>query len=366
MTVGYYSPLPPAPTGVADYAAGLLAQLRRLGEVRVAPRRCDVALYHLGNNSLHADIYKRALEQPGVVVLHDAVLHHFFLGQLDRDEYIEEFVYNYGGWHRELAADLWRSRATSGSDPRYFEFPMLKRIAERSRAIVVHNPAARRMVQRHCPGSPVFEIPHFYQPPEAISEAELFRYRQQLGFETATTVFGTFGFLRETKRLLNVLEVFGALRRELPNIGLLVAGAFVSGDLERAAKPLLAIPGVVCRPFLSARDLSIACASVDAGINLRYPPAGETSGMVIRLMGLGKPVLLTDSEECSRFPEDGCLRVPAGLEERDSLWSHMVLLTSLPEVARAVGQRAAEHIRAHHGLDQIAQRYWDTLCGFCC
>jgi len=105
VIAGFYSPLPPARTGVADYAAALLAELRRHGRVEVAPRRCDVALYHLGNNALHADIYRRALERPGVVVLHDAVLHHFLLGQLDESAYIEEFVHNYGEWHRALAAD---------------------------------------------------------------------------------------------------------------------------------------------------------------------------------------------------------------------------------------------------------------------
>jgi hypothetical protein len=41
---------------------------------------------------------------------------------------------------------------------------------------------------------------------------------------------------------------------------------------------------------------------VDACINLRYPAAGETSGIAIRLMGIGKPVLLTDGEVLA-FPE---------------------------------------------------------------
>ncbi len=87
--VGFFSPLPPARTGVADYSAALLAELRRHGRVQVAPGQSDVALYHLGNNGLHAAIYRQALERPGVVVLHDAVLHHFLLGQLDRSAYIE-------------------------------------------------------------------------------------------------------------------------------------------------------------------------------------------------------------------------------------------------------------------------------------
>ena len=111
MTVGFYAPLPPARTGVADYAAALLAALARLGRVEVAPENCDVALYHLGNNALHGEIYERALQSPGVAVLHDAVLHHFLLGRLNQAAYTDEFVYNYGEWNRGLAGELWRGRA---------------------------------------------------------------------------------------------------------------------------------------------------------------------------------------------------------------------------------------------------------------
>ena len=100
MKVGFFSPLPPAPTGVADYSAALLAALKKQGVVEVGAADADIALYHIGNNHLHREIYRRALAHPGVVVLHDAVLKHFFLGMLDQAAYVEEFVYNYGEWTR--------------------------------------------------------------------------------------------------------------------------------------------------------------------------------------------------------------------------------------------------------------------------
>ena len=109
--VGFYSPLPPARTGVADYSAALVLALRARVEVETNPASPrGVPLYHMGNNRLHAAIYRRALDHPGVVVLHDAVLHHFFLGALEEQAYVEEFTYNYGAWHRELALRLWRER----------------------------------------------------------------------------------------------------------------------------------------------------------------------------------------------------------------------------------------------------------------
>jgi glycosyltransferase involved in cell wall biosynthesis len=361
VTVGFYSPLPPANTGVAGYSAALLAQLKRRGSVKIAPNRCDAPLYHLGNNGLHAPIYRRALERPGVIVLHDAVLHHFLLGQLDEKEYTEEFVYNYGEWSRGLARDLWRDRAGSASDPRYFRYPMLKRMAERAAVVVVHNPAAFRAVKAHAPRATVVEIPHLFAAPGLPTQAEAERYRQRLGIAPAAFLFGVFGYLRESKRLFAVLDAFERLRGEKPLVALLVAGRFVSPQLERAIQPALLAPGVIRRPYLGEREFWLAARAVDACINLRYPAAGETSGIAVRFMGIGKAVLVTDSEECARYPEDGCVRIASGLAERESLWRHMLLLTSMPEVSGVIGERAAEHIRAHHGIERIAKEYWKVL-----
>jgi hypothetical protein len=127
----------------------------------------------------------------------------------------------------------------------------------------------------------------------------------------------------------------------------------------------LAAPGIVRIPYRPDSEFAIAACAADACINLRYPAAGETSGIAVRLMGMGKPVMLTDALEASRFPEDACIRIPPGVSERDSLWHHMVLLTSIPEAGRALGSRAAAHIRTCHSLDTVAGLYWKTLCEHC-
>jgi len=364
MRIAYYAPLPPARTGVADYAAALLTALRRHGNVEPHARHADVALYHLGNNPLHREIYARALAEPGVVVLHDAVLHHFFLGTAGRTAYIDEFVYNYGEWQRDLAAELWSARASSGFDQRYFSYPMLKRIAERSRAVVVHNPAAARMVREHAPEASVIEIPHLFAPPELPPGSEVIRMRHSMGVAPHEFLFGVFGYLRESKRLFGVLRAFDRLREARPEAKLLVAGPFVSQDLARAADPLLRRPGIVRLPFLAERDFWRAALAVDACINLRYPAAGETSGIAIRLMGLAKPVLLTTGAENSHYPPEAYLAIEPGPAEEDALWYNMFLLTSVRECAGAIGQLGSAHILARHRAAQIAEQYWDTLCAY--
>lgn len=325
------------------------------GQVRVQ-RDGDVNLYHLGNNGLHREIYQRALEKPGVVVIHDAVLHHFMLGTLSHEAYVAEFIYNYGAWNVDLAEELWRGRARSGTDPVYFEYPMLRRVVESARAVIVHNGAARRVVEAHG-ATRVIEIPHLFVPPVLPPGYELARFRQQLGVDTQTALFGVFGHLRESKRLIQVLEAI----RKVDGAALVVAGDFVSSDLERAMEPLLHHSRVIRCGYLPEELFWKYAASVDACINLRYPPAGETSGIAIRLMGIGKPVLVTAGDETAAYPEAACLRVDAGVAESDTLIAYMTWLTKFPASGHHIGRIAAEHIASHHDAGHVAEAYWKVL-----
>jgi len=364
MTVGLFSPLPPAATGVADYSSTLLPLLRSSGTVEIAPETCDVALYHIGNNALHRDIYRRALSYPGIVVLHDAVLQHLLLGMLDSNQYVEEFVYNYGenddNRARELGRQLWDERARSAADARYFARPMLKRIATASRAVIVHNPAAAAAVRAHAPQTPVVEIPHLFEPPALPSPQETLRFRESLGLTPATLLIGTFGHQRETKRMAVLLRAFerAAAGRD---VRLLVSGEFVSRTFENAIAPLLRHPGVLRTGYLPEPELWRYAAATDLCINLRYPSAAETSGIAVRMMGIGKPVVFTADQALARIPANACLRLEVGPEEEQMLAGYITWLAGSREAGVEIGRRAAAHIAECHAPEKVAREYWGVL-----
>lgn len=349
MIIGLYSPLPPAPTGVADYSAALAQALGERAEVRLNSDG-DVNVYQLGNNHLHLYAYRRALARPGVVVLHDAVMHHFFLGTLGRDQYVAEFVYNSGAWHESLAAGLWEGRAKSATDPRYFAYPMLKRILESAVEVIVHNDGALRTAGRGV------VIPHLFADPGPVDGSDA---RRELGVAPGTLLAGVFGHLRESKRVLAALRAVDELQRAGKRVELLLAGDFVSRDLERA----VAQSGIMHhrRPYLPEADFWRYAAAVDVCINLRYPAAGESSGIGVRLMGVGKPVIFTRSEENAAFPEGSCLLVDSGTAELEMLKAYLLWLTDSPEAVSAIGDRARRHIATHHRPDQVAERYLAVL-----
>jgi glycosyltransferase involved in cell wall biosynthesis len=282
------------------------------------------------------------------------------LGALSHEQYIAEWIYNYGEWQRGLGEELWRDRAKCGTDPRYFEFPLLRRILERSRAVIVHNPGAAAVASQFTGNVTI--IPHFCEIKPVAEACDTARFRERIGVGQGATLFGIFGYLREPKRIVTCIQAFKRLHAERPRTALLIAGECVSSDLARLLKIEANHPAIRRLAHLSARDFPVAMAAVDCGLNLRYPGAGETSGIAIRLMGMGKPVIVTNNAENSGFPHDAVLRVSPGVAESAELFDHICLVTEFPPLAREIGNEARRHIRQHHALESVAGRYWDTLC----
>ena len=173
-------------------------------------------------------------------------------------------------------------------------------------------------------------------------------------------MIGVFGHLRETKRLRTVFRAFSRARRDV-QMTLLVAGEFASRDLERACADEWSRPDVIRKGYLTEREFWRHASAVDACVNLRYPVAGETSGIAIRLMGLGKPVVLSRGLETERYPEEACLKADTGLAEEDTLTAFLIWMASYPGDAQAIGRNAAEHIERHHSLDRVADLFWDVF-----
>lgn len=344
MTVRHFAPRPPAASGVVDYAEALHRALAKVCDIQwdAGP---GLPLYHVGNNGLHGEIYRRALREPGVVILHDAVLHHLMLGMLDESAYAEEFVYNYGEWRGEQARRLYRSRARSAGDPVYFDYPMLRRLAERSLAIVAHNARAEAMVRRHAPDSRVKVIPHLV---EVTRPSETPR--------NPKPVFGVFGHLRESKRLRSFLEA-----ARMAKVEAVVAGRFVSKTYERSLSPLLR--GAKRLPFGSRADFLSGLASVDVVVNLRSPSAGETSGVTLNAMSLARPVIVSAAGEALDYPGGICAAADEGPAEREMLAATMKWLADSRVDRLTMGEAARTYVARRHAPERVAGSFLELFAG---
>jgi hypothetical protein len=146
---------------------------------------------------------------------------------------------------------------------------------------------------------------------------------------------------------------------------LLVAGEIASAEYERAIAPLLGRAGVIRIPGLPEGAWWLHAHATDVCVNLRYPRAGETSGIAVRMMGIGKPVVVTSGEETDAFPETACVRVDSGPAEVEMLAGTMAWLAGARDHRRCIGDSARRHVREYHDPERVARLYWRVLeeCG---
>jgi glycosyltransferase involved in cell wall biosynthesis len=305
------TPLPPTRTGVAHYASMLIPALRRHVDLAVisnpVTEQPSNPIYHLGNNPHHAWIYEEAMRTPGVAVLHDVVLHHLIvemtLAQGDVEGYVAALRANHGeagaAWARGRAAGL-------HSEMGNFLMPASVEVANRSRAVIVHNHWAADRLRSLGVTTPVHVVGHPYEPqPDASARREEIRSRH--GFGPDDRVVGFFGFLTSAKRAEVVLEAFARAQAREPRLRLLIVG-------EPAPNIDIATTG-----YVDEADFGAYFAAVDRLVNLRYPSAGETSGTLIRAFEAGKPVAVSDYAQFAEYPDDCVIKIPFGQSEIDDL-----------------------------------------------
>jgi glycosyltransferase involved in cell wall biosynthesis len=172
---------------------------------------------------------------------------------------------------------------------------------------------------------------------------------------------GTFGHQRETKRLAVVLRAFEQAVARGADARLLVSGEFVSETFASTMEPLLRHPNILRTGHLPEADFWKHLAATDLCVNLRYPSAAESSGVAIRMMGIGKVVAFTADPAIAPFPEDACLRIDTGPAEEEMLASYIVWLAGEREAAAAIGRNAARHIALKHAPEKVASAYWEVL-----
>jgi glycosyltransferase involved in cell wall biosynthesis/SAM-dependent methyltransferase len=362
LRVAFFSPMPPSGSGIADYAAALVEQLSALATVQVRdenhsafqPDQFDIALYQVGNNGHHGFAYEQALRTPGVVVLHESNLHHLLaeitIKHGDWDRYLREVEYDGGP---EALAYARRVRALE-IGPDYEGVPMLRRLLERSRGIIVHSRYMECEVRKAGYNGPVAVIPHGAWIPEVDRMA----YRDQLGVTPDMPLAGIFGYLKPYKRIAESLRAFRRLLRLHPDAKMILVGApHPDFPLQTLIHSLGLSTSVRVLGFTPMEDFTGYMAACDIVLNLRYPTVGESSGTLLRALGLGRAVIVSDVGSFSEYPDEICLKAPVDVTEEETLFEYLSLLVSRPGIRRGLGDCAREWVAAECNWQSVARRY---------
>jgi glycosyltransferase involved in cell wall biosynthesis/SAM-dependent methyltransferase len=369
MKIAFFSPLPPAKSGIADYSAALLQEMRELASVDTFVTRpqnfdssqYDACIYQIGNNPFHIDAYEMALEHPGIVVIHEANLHHLMaeltIRRNDWDGYLREVEYNGG---REALDYALKYVRTLERGPDYDGVPMLRRLLERSRGAIVHSDCVADALRATGFSGPIGRIWHGAW----IADAERMKWRDRLGVDELTPLVGIFGFLKPYKRIAESLRAFRRLVRIQPSAKMILVGeTHPELPLDSLIQTLGLEASVRVIGFAPIEDFNGYMGACDIVLNLRYPTVGESSGTLLRALGMGKAVVVSDVGSFREYPHEICLKAPVDDTEEDHIFEYLNLLVSRPELARAQGERAREWVRRECSWQQVARQYLAFCAG---
>jgi len=359
LRLDYFSPLPPERTGISEYSALLLPELERRFDVELGARGRaavgDVCLYHVGNNpDAHAWIVEALRRRPGIVVLHDYVLHHLVagmtLGRGDAEGYLGAMQRNAGVEGRLLAHGVIDGIVPPLWEVRPEDFPLVDEILEQAAkpegGLIVHSHYVERRVRAAGYEGRLWRIPHPAWSPPKVEPVDLGR-----------PLIGCFGHMTASKRIPQLIEAFRALRQTQPDARLLIVGASTPGFSLEARLRDSDLAGVVREDYVSEQRLWTLMAACDIVVSLRSPTMGETSGAAIRALVLGRPLVVSDVGWFAELPDDVALKVPVDSFETETLVAALELLVGNHRARASMTHSALEYIRTEHRLGGVAAAY---------
>jgi glycosyltransferase involved in cell wall biosynthesis len=341
MRFAWFSPWPPQPSGVAGRSAELVpalaarghaidvfvdecdAQLAGLiarhadrepasGEIRIQSAhdfvwragrgQYDLSVYQIGNSQLHEYIWPYLFQWPGLVLLHDARLHHARGRALLRtgraDVYRAEFRWS----HPDVSPDLAELAIRGFDGPYYYQWPMTRALVEAARLVGCHSRGAAAELRARFPANSIDYVALGEGPAHDMSAAGA-AFRAAHGLDPSTVVFGVHGALTAEKRVPQILRAFAALRPWIGAAHLVLAGrpdpAIDVAELIDALS-LHDVVHVIGSLDAAAFDASIAAC--DVTLNLRWPTALETSGPWVRSLAMSRATVILDLAHQGHLP----------------------------------------------------------------
>jgi hypothetical protein len=227
------------------------------------------------------------------------------------------------------------------------EFPLAGEVLANATGLIVHSHYVEERVLDAGYHGPIWRIEHPAWPAVDVQPAQI----------EGRPLFGCFGHLNASKRIPQLVDAFGAVRKRHPNAKLLLVGPASPGfDASR-----LEAEGVERIGYVEEEQLWSLMAACDACISLRSPTMGETSGSAIRALALGRPLVVSDLGWFSELPDEVALKVPVDEDEIPALATALELLASSEPTQLAMSDAACVYAQRDHDLGRVAENYAAAL-----
>lgn len=378
--LAFVSPIPPAPSGIADYSAELIPELARHYDIHLIVKDAESAeaikdpfiranltvrtidwfknnfdqfervLYQMGNSDHHNHMLAALQDFPGVVVLHD-----FFLsGMISFEQYhykieniwLESLYRSHGYAALAYQADSGDLTAT------IMRYPCNRDVVTNSLGIIVHSQHSKDLARQWL-GE--MEPERWHLIPllrESVLRVDREGARERLGFGSDDFIVSSFGYVNPTKQSRRILEAWlQSPLAQQSGAKLVFVGGNHPGDYgkdmlsriqEAGVEDSVQITGwtdqVRFRDFLAASNVAV---------QLRTLTRGETSATVLDAMNYGLATIVNAHGSMEYLPKNAVLMLPDDYDD-EQLSEALVALATEKTLREELAARAKAHIEAEH------------------
>jgi glycosyltransferase involved in cell wall biosynthesis len=383
--IAYCSPVNPVASGISDYSEELLPFLGQYADITLFVERgvvpsnehlrrhlaiqplellprlhrqhpFDAVVYHMGNSPAHGTIYELMGQIPGVVVLHDWVLHHFKLWYAAERKknvaaYLQEMQARYGPAGERVARKMSRGQLPDQA----FAMPLVEDVIERARGLIGHSQLIVERARAVKPSLAATVVPMGVPLPLLLDQTAA---RDVLGLPHDVSIWASFGHINPYKRIAQTLRAFAHFRGMHPNARYVLVGSVSPNyDLHALVRRLGLDAAVQITGHVPQDAFALYVAAADLCLNLRAPTAGETSASLLRLLAAGRPTLVSALDTFDELPDDVCAKVDVDRAEGALILAYAELFQQHPTIARQLGTNARRYVAEQHTLDGAAQGY---------
>jgi glycosyltransferase involved in cell wall biosynthesis len=320
----------------------------------------DLLVYNLGNHVwFHKDIFEISLNHPGLVILHDLVMHHFFSMyylevKKNHESYLRELARSHGQAGTEIGKYVTSGKSTLDfwSSDQMLEFHMAPAAVQGGFGVVVHSDYALKALQQTSP-VPVKKI-EFPRPLVADSTVPV---TSESGRRVRILTYGMVNpnkLVRETIRSIAESPVL----RERVQFDV-VGAAGMSEEYFRSLQVLTKDLGLSDQVTFHGRQpdevLHEKIHAADIILNIRNPHFGESSWTLLETLHLAKPTVVWKHGYYDEFPDDVVVKVDS-MEKLTPVLEQLVLADGYRGI---LGERARSHARSRFSTSRYCTELMD-------
>jgi len=384
MKIAIVTPWPPQLTGIADYSYDLVGGLLKQGhdvtvisevlepkqleglKIRLPAmleeaeiKQFDKIVYQIGNNSdFHLFQLPLLMKYPGVIHLHDMVLHHLMAWVLYIHGSISLYRRVLSKWYGPEISKLAVMRILDVNSvgiwgsPEVINIPFFEEVLQHSDGCITHSLFSKKKINHVFPQLNCQVIPQVY-----------FGMNIKHAAKSNRLSIGIFGGVSKNKRLDIILYSLAKCKMAVNTVELNIIGTVDDDCLifKELATELNLDSIVNWYGRLDEVEFLNKLQSTDLCISLRSPTMGEVSAIVMRVCQSAIPVIVSDIGWYSELPEFIPKIKPDTATEVDELTNLIQEFIDSTESSKKIGEQARNYALNEFNFDKTIEEYVEIL-----